>query len=278
MRPPKLLEYNADTPTSLLEAAVIQWTWLKDQIKGGRFDGRHVDQFNSIHERLIEACGAAGDAFGGTIFFASLPAEESVEDFVTASYLRDTAIQAGLDAQPIAVAEIGWNHRLRTFVDLRERPIPAVFKLYPWEWMVRERFGKFLPVASTRWLEPPWKMVLSNKGLLPILTELFPEDPHLLRAGFEPFGDSYVAKPVHSREGMNVEVVQNGQTVAETGGFYGEGPRIYQEYCPLAAFDGRYPVVGSWIVNGYACGIGIREDDRIITQDTSRFVPHVFER
>src|SRR5260370_196091 len=27
---PKLLEYNADTPTSLLEAAVVQWHWLKD--------------------------------------------------------------------------------------------------------------------------------------------------------------------------------------------------------------------------------------------------------
>ena len=28
--PPKLLEYNADTPTSLLEAAVVQWYWLED--------------------------------------------------------------------------------------------------------------------------------------------------------------------------------------------------------------------------------------------------------
>ena len=187
-------------------------------------------------------------------------------------------MQAGLDARPIAVAEIGWNHHLRTFVDLQERPIPAVFKLYPWEWMVREQFGRFLPVATTRWLEPPWKMVLSNKGLLPILHELFPDDPHLLRAGFEPFGDTFAVKPVHSREGMNISVIQNGQTLAETGGFYGEGPRIYQEYCPLAEFDGRYPVVGSWIVNGYACGIGVREDDQIITQNTSRFLPHVFER
>jgi len=28
VNPPKLLEYNADTPTSLLEAAVVQWYWL----------------------------------------------------------------------------------------------------------------------------------------------------------------------------------------------------------------------------------------------------------
>src|SRR5215831_15590585 len=47
VHPPKLLEYNADTPTALLEAAVVQWYWFKD-----RFPTR--DQFNSIHERLIE--------------------------------------------------------------------------------------------------------------------------------------------------------------------------------------------------------------------------------
>src|SRR5579863_8780070 len=45
--PPKLLEYNANTPTALLEAAVVQWHWLEAVMKG-------KDQFNSIHEKLIE--------------------------------------------------------------------------------------------------------------------------------------------------------------------------------------------------------------------------------
>ena len=52
---PKLLEYNADTPTSLLEAAVIQWNWLK-QISPALTAVSHLgnpDQFNSIHEKLI---------------------------------------------------------------------------------------------------------------------------------------------------------------------------------------------------------------------------------
>ncbi len=35
-------------------------------------------------------------------------------------------------------------------------------------------------------------------------------------------------------------------------------------------------VIGSWLVNGYACGIGIREDTSPITGNTSRFVPHLF--
>lgn len=46
--PPKLLEYNADTPTALIEAAVVQWAWLQECFPD-------ADQFNSIHEKLIEA-------------------------------------------------------------------------------------------------------------------------------------------------------------------------------------------------------------------------------
>src|ERR1035437_9919331 len=40
----KLLEYNADTPTGLVEAAVAQWCWLQDCFPG-------ADQFNSLHEK-----------------------------------------------------------------------------------------------------------------------------------------------------------------------------------------------------------------------------------
>ncbi len=52
--------------------------------------------------------------------------------------------------------------------------------------------------------------------------------------------------------------------------------KCYQEYQPLPDFHGRRPVVGSWIVNGFACGVGIREDSGPITRNTSRFLPHLF--
>ena len=44
----------------------------------------------------------------------------------------------------------------------------------------------------------------------------------------------------------------------------------------MPEFAGNYPVIGSWLVNGYACGIGIREDKTFVTTDDSRFVPHLF--
>jgi glutathionylspermidine synthase len=62
-----------------------------------------------------------------------------------------------------------------------------------------------------------------------------------------------------------------------TDGPYDDQPRVWQAYVELPRFDGRYPVIGSWLIGGKACGIGIREDDTPVTRDTSRFVPHFFE-
>ena len=275
--PPKLLEYNADTPTSLLEASVIQWFWSRDLMAAsGDLERSRFDQFNSIHERLIEAWARVGRDLGPRVSFAALAGV--VEDEQTAEYLRDTTIQAGLQTQALPVEQIGWQGARRQFTDLRERPIEILFKLYPWEWMLAEAFGRNLPLASTRFLEPPWKMALSSKGILVILRELFPESPYLLAADFAPIGETYVAKPVHSREGANVTIVEDGRVVAETGGEYGGGLTVYQEYAPLPEFAGRHPVVGSWMVNGNACGVGIREDDGPITRNTSRFLPHIFRK
>jgi len=273
--PPKLLEYNADTPTSLLEAAVIQWFWMQDVLKAhDRSAGTGFDQFNSVHERLIEAWARVRRERGGRVVFAVQ--DESIEDVMTVAYLRDTAMQAGLKTATLAVAQIGWDDRRGVFTDLAERPIDLLFKLYPWEWMLREEFGRFLPRARTRWLEPPWKMVLSNKAILPVLYEMFPDSPYLLRADYRPIGGDFVAKPFYSREGANVRLVRHGRADVETDGDYAEGPRIYQQYHRLWGDEDRQAVVGSWIVNGHACGMGIREDSGPITRNTSRFLPHLF--
>jgi glutathionylspermidine synthase len=263
---PKLLEYNADTPTALLEAAVVQWFWMKDCHPD-------ADQFNSIHERLIEAWRAAGAEHAGRVTFVSLAG--NIEDYMTVNYLRDTAVQAGLDTAYLAMEDCGWDWRRQAFVDLEDRPMPTIFKLYPWEWMLADRFAPHLLHRTTRWLEPPWKILLSNKAILPVLSELFPESPYLLRTAFRPPSPSYVRKPIQGREGANVRLVVDGHTAAETQGPYGDQPCVYQEWTPLPSFDGNYPVIGSWMVNGYACGVGIREDRTPLTQNTSRFVPHL---
>ncbi len=266
--PPKLLEYNADTPTSLLEAAVVQWFWLKD-VRPNR------DQFNSIHERLIEAWGSVRQAVGGRVHFVGL--QDSIEDFITTNYLRDTAMQAGLDTAYIDVPQVGWDADGRRFVDPSLRPIATAFKLYPWEWMMDEAFGPHLPGSPTRWFEPPWKVILSNKAILAVLWELYPDHPNLVPASLTgpPDGGDVVRKPRQSREGNNVAITRRGQLWHETAGDY-PGPHVWQRYVPIRTFDGFTPVVGSWMINGYAAGIGVREDATPVTGNLSRFVPHAF--
>jgi glutathionylspermidine synthase len=266
MSPPKLLEYNADTPTGLLEAAVVQWYWMKDQHPG-------ADQFNSIHEKLIEAWKRYKPSMNGSMmYFSSL---DNLEDFMTVSYLQDTAVQAGLDARYIQCEDIGWHNTRQVFTDLDENQIQQIFKLYPWEWLLRDQFANQVKTSETKWLEAPWKMVLSNKALLVILWELFPGHPNLLRASLEPIVGQSVRKPMHAREGANILIQAGNQTLIETPGNY-TGPYVYQQYQQLPSFDGNHAVVGSWMVNGYACGIGIREDNSLVTGNLSRFVPHLF--
>ena len=269
--PPKLLEYNADTPTCLLEAAVAQWYWLQDT-----FPKR--DQFNSIHERLIALWKELTPVLpGARVDFCSM---DDVEDGMTVTYLQDTAQQAGLAASSFPVAEIGWDGR--EFVGPDDRPLAAVFKLYPWEWMVREAFARHLGTASTVWIEPPWKMLLSNKGILPVLWSLYPRHPYLLEANFETPGllMSWVKKPLLGREGANITLHQPGQDL-ETGGDYGAEGFVYQDLARIKCFDGAFPVIGSWLVGhaegDVAAGMGIRESTNPITTNTSQFVPHLFD-
>ena len=261
---PKLLEYNADTPTALVEASVAQWFWLQEVRP-------HADQFNSIHERLIEAWTPWS---GKSLHFSSI--REHPEDAQTVLYLRDTAEQGGARTSSVFVEDIGWDAARRCFVDLDLRSIEACFKLYPWEWMWHEEFAPQLALGSTRFIEPAWKMLLSNKGLLPILWEMFPNHPNLLPA-FEdatPLGHSYVRKPRLSREGANVAWVERGVVLEETPGDYGEEGHVYQALAEIPDFHGHRPIFGVWMIDQAAAGLGIREDTRRITGNLSRFVPH----
>jgi glutathionylspermidine synthase len=267
--PPKMLEYNADTPTALVEASIAQWVWLKDIDERG-------DQFNSIHEKLIDAWKNVLRRDGGPIHFAALTELDTPEDYITTEYMRDTAIQAGAKTEFIDMGDIGWDRGRRVFVDNTGFPINRCFKLYPWEWMLREEFGPNIKAAPTKWIEPAWKMILSCKSILPLLYERHPDSPFLLPASFDPLpGGSFVKKPIHAREGANIEVVIDGRTAHSTDGPYQGGPYVYQQLAKeLRPHDGRYPVIGSWVVNGVSCGLGIREDSSLVTGNTSRFVPH----
>ncbi len=265
-QPPKMLEYNADTPTGLLEASAIQWYWMQDRAS-------ETDQFNSIHDRLIEAWGRLKNERGSSLcHFISTAGH--LEDYMNVNYVRDTAMQAGLNTEYLSIDDVGFDSKLIQFVDLENRPVQCAFKLYPWEWMFDETFGPNLLKSNTRWLEPPWKVILSNKAILAVLWEMFPTSPFLLEASMRPLAGNFVEKPRQGREGQGIVIQSDGTTIAGTRARKSES--IYQAYCSIQKFDGMTPVIGSWMINGFAAGIGIREDAGLITGNDSRFVPHFF--
>ncbi|MFZ4543111.1 MAG: glutathionylspermidine synthase family protein [Saprospiraceae bacterium] len=267
----KLLEFNADTPTSLFEASIVQWFWLQD-----RFPEK--DQFNSIHEKLIAYWSFLKTYLNpGVLHLTSV--RDSAEDYTTVRYLQDCAIQAGLETSFLYIAEIGWDSQFSLFVDQNDLQIRNIFKLYPYEWLLHEEFGKNIveDKSSTFWIEPAWKMILSNKALLPLLWELFPYHPYLLKCYHDSPREmtSWCEKPILSREGANINLVKNGKTLLQSDGEYGEEAFVYQELAELAEFDGNYALIGSWIIGQESAGIGIRESKSLITDNTSRFIPHI---
>ncbi|WP_027859204.1 glutathionylspermidine synthase family protein [Marinobacterium jannaschii] len=275
--PAKLYENNADTPTSLYETGFWQWLWLEQQVDRGHID-RRADQFNSLQEQLIRRFEQLRlRQPGHTLHFASC--KDTVEDRGTVQYLQDCAEQAGISCDFVYVEDIGINDRQR-FVDLSARPISWLFKLYPWEFMQREDYGVHISQSHTRFIEPIWKTVLSNKCLLPLLWQLFPNHPNLLPAYFD--GDPriselnhYVRKPIYSREGANVAIYRDGELVQQAEGPYGQEGYIVQGFHPLPRFGDNHTLIGSWLVNDQPAGISVREDRNAITQDLSRFLPHI---
>ncbi|MFF6773814.1 glutathionylspermidine synthase family protein [Streptomyces sp. NPDC012637] len=278
--PAKMLEYNADTPTSLVEAASPQWFWMEERFPG-------ADQWNSLHERLVDAWKRQAHLLppGSPVHFVHSDGDELGEDLMTVAYLRETAQQAGLATEALSVERIGWDRISGRFVDDRLRFIRACFKLYPWEWLTTDRFGPYVldtldnggGTGTTCWIEPAWKMLLSNKALLAILWELHPGHPNLLPAYLDgprelaaAGGPGYVSKPLLGREGAGVTLHEPGAEPVLR-----DEPCVYQELAPLPDFDGNRVVLGAWTVGDESAGLGIRESAGPVTDEYARFVPHV---
>ncbi|SPO06073.1 uncharacterized protein DNG_08762 [Cephalotrichum gorgonifer] len=301
LRVPKFYEFNADTPTSLVEAASIQWSWLEQT-------GHGNDQLNSITEKLIQAwrrnMTVIEQKLGHrpTIFFAFAKDEPSGEDAMNTTLMMDTATQAGWNTKMLFMEEISLSLADGRFYTKQGEHIDVIFKLYPWEFMVEEGFGEACfkdmerigerdesgaYIGGTVWIEAPYKMLWSNKSLFAILWELFKDDPRskwLLPTYFENDAPasltSYARKPIFAREGADIVLREDGQVIQDaTTGYYGKEGYILQELALPPEFRDAsdipyYPVLGLWFVDGDVAGMGIREDKTPITTNGSTFIPH----
>lgn len=275
--PAKLYENNADTPTSLYETGFWQWLWLEEQVNAGKLH-RLSDQFNSLQEKLVQRFShLKAKQPGKTLYFACC--KDTDEDRGTVQYLEDCATAAGINCRFIYIEDIGLSSD-NCFTDENDLEIEWMFKLYPWEFMFREAFSESLCLNNTQWIEPPWKSILSNKALLPMLWKMFPQHPNLLASYFEDDKAksnlrNFVRKPIFAREGANVSININGELSFASDGPYGDEGFIYQDYSPLPLFGNNFTLIGSWLIDNKAAGISVREDKNRITQDLSRYLPHI---
>lgn len=261
----KLYEFNADTPTSLLESSIIQWNWKEECFPD-------KDQYNSIHEGLVQSWKDIHQQNGIDRLFVAC-SRENEEDLWNLRYMAYTAIEAGLDVAEIDMEQLFYQNGILHASS--GEAVSHCFKLYPWEWMFNE--SPEACGARLHWYEPMWKAVMSNKLILYFMYLLFPDSPYLLPTwNFLPNAvRSYCRKPILGREGSNVRLQISQTKAEETAGDYGEEGYVFQQLQLLPDFDGHHPVIGSWVIGGEPAGIGIRETDNYITGNTSMFVPHL---
>lgn len=293
----KMLEYNGDTPVSILECSVAQWhyieqlqsfpEYLQAQLAETEFPDALRIQYNLLDEHLIKYWQQYHKPQSLIHFAASAGFRH--EDWGNLIYIMDTASRAGMRVKELHMQDIGWTDT-QHFVDVEDYEIRHIFKLYPWEWITKEPFGQHIQQSTTRWMEPAWKMLLSNKAMLVKLWQMFPHHPNLLAAYAESEIDqvpdgTWCKKAIHGREGANIHQVvkRHGQicrdALAQGSHFvpeYVEWGYIYQAWHQLPIHEGYRPVIGSWVIDDQACGMSIREDQNLVTGNDAYFASHFF--
>lgn len=175
---PRLLRYAADAPAGLHEASLVQAEWLDSHCN-------HCDQFNGIHEMLVEAWKHFG-LWGHRVHFAG-PRDDAGPG--TGDYLRGTAQQAGLESSMLHLEELRWNGK--RFTDQSARPVTVLYKLCPWEHLLRDSFAANLRLSGMRVIEPAWKLLLAHDAALPLLRQAYPGHENLQPVTARPDFDGF---------------------------------------------------------------------------------------
>lgn len=282
-KPIKLLEFNADTPTSLFETALLQWALLKEN---------NMDedrQFNNVYDAIKENFKRLITLFDDTeffderydgwkILFSSIHGND--EEEATTRLLQQIATDAGFNTSFEYLQDIKFDED--GIFDRDENQYEYWFKLYPWEDIATDEpelatmLTSIMQNQQAIILNPAYTLLFQSKGMLKILYDLFPDSPYLLKASFEPLnGTKHVQKPVFGREGANVAIIDaNGAVITQESGPYDNHKKVYQEYAELN-MDSSGAKYQAGVFFAYeACGLSFRKGSEIMN-NMSKFVGHV---
>ena len=284
-KPIKLIEFNADTPTSLFETAIIQWAMLK-------FNNiNEAKQFNNLYEALVENFKrlitleedtSKFDEYyeGWKILFSSIAGNN--EDENTTRLLEAAARDAGFECGFAFVDEVGFDDDEGIFWN--EKNWEYWFKLIPWEMIAIDESDLALIIKNiinnqkAIILNPAYTLLFQSKGIMKILWDLYPNHPLLLQSSFEPLkGKKQVKKPFLAREGANVSIINSdGSIEAQNGGEYDNGKFLYQEFAEFAKDSNGDSYQAGVFFAFDGCALGFRKGKDII-DNYSKFVGHIIE-
>ncbi len=281
--PIKLIEFNADTPTSLFETAVVQWALLKAN------GMNEASQFNTVYDaiqqnfrRLITGLDDDTSDFSNqyqyqNILFSSMP--ELPEDERTVKFLQQIAADAGFQTDFAYMGDVSFSEEDGIFSS--DAKFDYWFKLFPWEDIALETDGitGILEDISRNQactvLNPAYTLLFQSKGIMKVLYELFPDSPYLLETRVEPLqGKKQVSKTMFGREGANTVLYDAmGKVLKETPGEYDNYNKVYQEFAEFPQDEeGRSYQAGVFFA-WEGCGLAFRRAWDI-HDDMSKFVSH----
>ena len=281
--PIKLIEFNADTPTALFETALLQWAILKFN------DMDEAQQFNNVYDTISENFKRLITLFDDTenfdelydgwkILFSSV--EGNDEEEATVKLLQQMATDAGFVTNFEFLQNVQFDDE--GIYDQEGNQYEYWFKLYPWEDIATDEpelattLTHIMQNQKAIILNPAYTLLFQSKGMMAILSELFPDSPYLLKTSFEPLeGVKQVEKPVFGREGANTKIIDsNGTTITQTDGPYDNYKKVYQEYVEFSKdIHGEKYQAGVFFAYE-ACGVGFRKGGDIL-DNMSKFVGHV---
>jgi len=279
----KLIEFNSDTPTGLFETALLQWALLKHNSMDEK------KQFNNVYEAINENFKRLITLFdetsefesrydGWKILFSSISNND--EEEATTRLLQQMATDAGFNTSFEYLENTHFDEN--GIYDAHENKYEYWFKLYPWEDIAHDEpelattLTNIMQNQKAIILNPAYTLLFQSKGMLKVLSNLFPDSPYLLKTDYEPLdGIKQVEKAVFGREGANTKIINADGSVAEqTDGPYDNYKKVYQEYVefPKDAKGNKYQ---AGVFFAYeACGMSFRKGSEIM-DNMSKFVGHV---
>ncbi|AZL54187.1 MULTISPECIES: glutathionylspermidine synthase family protein [Aliarcobacter] len=285
-KPIKLIEFNADTPTSLFETAIIQWAMLK---KNGLDES---SQFNNLYDALkenfkriitldsdIEKFDEYYSKLGWKILFSSI--SSSSEDINTTKLLQHIASEAGFNTDFEFIENVNFSDD-GIFKD--DELFEFWFKLIPWEDIAIQEselaliLTEIIKEKRAIIFNPAYTLIFQSKAFMKILWDLYPNHPLLLETSFEPLvGKKYVEKKAFGREGSNIKIINSdGSVEIENGGEYDGHKSIFQEYVDFVK-DSKGECYQAGVFYAYeACGLGFRRGGKILN-NMSKFVGHIIK-